>query len=137
MTKIEKVPSLQVSLSSCACVSDRMLIQDQAQSFKDCQRNFPTSTQKSHWLGTVHLWQSQFKSAGVHTLTRIQSYKSNYQGPMLLFFKYFRRKIQRKNWRLWLKTKLNYEKKLIITLVFKKNANFLPKIVKNSRKLWS
>jgi hypothetical protein len=27
------------------------------------------------------------------------------QGPMLWFFKYFRRKIQRKNWRFWLKTK--------------------------------
>jgi hypothetical protein len=30
------------------------------------------------------------------------------QGPMLWFFKYFRRKIQRKNWRFWLKTKLNF-----------------------------
>jgi hypothetical protein len=47
------------------------------------------------------------------------------QGPMLWFFKYFCRKILRKNWRFWLKTKLNFWKKLIITLVFKKNANFL------------
>jgi hypothetical protein len=31
-------------------------------------------------------------------------------GPMLWFFKYFCRKIRRKNWRFWLKTKLNYEK---------------------------
>jgi hypothetical protein len=26
---------------------------------------------------------------------------------------------------------------LIITMVFEKNANFVPKIVKNRRKLWS
>jgi hypothetical protein len=32
------------------------------------------------------------------------------QGPMLWFFKYFRRKILRKNWRFRLKTKLNFEK---------------------------
>jgi hypothetical protein len=32
------------------------------------------------------------------------------QGPMLWFFKYFRRKIRRKNWRFWLKTKLKYSK---------------------------
>jgi hypothetical protein len=32
------------------------------------------------------------------------------QGPMLGFFKYFHRKIQRKNWRFWLKPKLNYAK---------------------------
>jgi hypothetical protein len=31
-------------------------------------------------------------------------------GPMLWFFKYFRRKIRRKNWRFWLKTKQNYPK---------------------------
>jgi hypothetical protein len=31
-------------------------------------------------------------------------------GPMLWFFKYFRRKIQQKNWRFSLKTKLNYAK---------------------------
>jgi hypothetical protein len=29
-------------------------------------------------------------------------------GPMLWFFKYFRRKFRQKNWRFWLKTKLNY-----------------------------
>jgi hypothetical protein len=31
-------------------------------------------------------------------------------GPMLGFFKYFRRKIYQKNWRFELKTKLNFEK---------------------------
>jgi hypothetical protein len=38
--------------------------------------------------------------------------KTNYwvPGPMLCFLKYFRRKIQQKNWRFWLKTKLNYAK---------------------------
>jgi hypothetical protein len=56
---------------------------------------------------------------------------------MLWFFKDFRRKIQRKKWRFWLKTKLcKLCKILIITLVFEKNANFFaenwgksPKIV--------
>jgi hypothetical protein len=32
------------------------------------------------------------------------------QGPMLWLFKYFRRKIHRKNWRFWLKIKLKYAK---------------------------
>jgi hypothetical protein len=32
------------------------------------------------------------------------------QGPMLWFFKYFRQKIQRKNWRFWLEMKLNCAK---------------------------
>jgi hypothetical protein len=32
------------------------------------------------------------------------------QGPMLWFFKYFRRKIRQKGWHFWLKTKLNYAK---------------------------
>jgi hypothetical protein len=50
--------------------------------------------------------------------------KSSDQGPMLWFFKHFRRKIQRKNWRFLLETKLNYAKSNIITLVFEKNANF-------------
>jgi hypothetical protein len=31
-------------------------------------------------------------------------------GPMLWFFKYFRRIFRRKNWRFWLKTKLHYAK---------------------------
>jgi hypothetical protein len=56
---------------------------------------------------------------------------------MLCFFKYFLPNIFAKKWRFWLKTKLNFEKKLITTLVFRKNANFLPKIVENRRKLWS
>jgi hypothetical protein len=30
---------------------------------------------------------------------------ANNLGPMLWFFKYFRRKILRKKWRFWLKTK--------------------------------
>jgi hypothetical protein len=46
------------------------------------------------------------------------------QGPMLWFLKYFRLKIRRKNWRFWLKTKINFEKYLIIALVFEKQAKF-------------
>jgi hypothetical protein len=41
------------------------------------------------------------------------SFLSNYLGPMLWFLKY---------WRFWLKTKLI--KKMIITLIFEKNASF-------------
>jgi hypothetical protein len=54
---------------------------------------------------------------------------------MLWFFKYFRWKIRRKKRRFWLKTKLNYAKNLLITLVFEINANFfrrkLSKIAEN------
>jgi hypothetical protein len=39
------------------------------------------------------------------------------------FLNIFAEKFWEKNWRFWLKTKLNFEKKLIITLVFEKNAN--------------
>jgi hypothetical protein len=56
------------------------------------------------------------------------------QGPMLWFFKYFCRKIHRKYWRFWRKTKLVFAKIVIITLVFEKNANFF---AENRRKLWS
>jgi hypothetical protein len=41
---------------------------------------------------------------------------------MLWFLKYFRRKFLQKNWRFWLKTKLNFENELIIASVFKKNG---------------
>jgi hypothetical protein len=47
----------------------------------------------------------------------------------------FADKILRKNWRFLLKTKLNFEKKMIITLVFKKTSIFSPKIGKNGRNL--
>jgi hypothetical protein len=52
-----------------------------------------------------------------------------------LIFKIFSPKIFAKNWRFWHKTKLIFWKKLITTLVFKKNANFfrqkLGKIAEN------
>jgi hypothetical protein len=41
-----------------------------------------------------------------------------------MIFKYFRRKIKRKNWRFLLKLLLFFAKIVIITLVFDKNANF-------------
>jgi hypothetical protein len=52
------------------------------------------------------------------------------------FYKYFRRKIQRKNWRFLIQNKAKLCKILIITLVFEKNANFfvrrkLSKIAEN------
>jgi hypothetical protein len=58
-------------------------------------------------------------------------------GPMLWFFKYFRRKNLQKNLAFLTQNKAKFWKKLIITLVFKKNAIFSPKIGKNRRKLWS
>jgi hypothetical protein len=54
---------------------------------------------------------------------------------MLWFFKFFRRKIQQKNWRFLLKTKLNYAKSNIITLVFEKNANFFAENCQKSQKI--
>jgi hypothetical protein len=54
---------------------------------------------------------------------------------MLWFLKYFHRKNYPKNWRFWLKTKLNFEKKLIVTLVFKKNANFFAENWEKSQKI--
>jgi hypothetical protein len=56
---------------------------------------------------------------------------------MLWFFNFFRRKIRRKNWRFLTQIKAKLCKMSIITLVFEKNAIFLPKIVKKRSKLWS
>jgi hypothetical protein len=53
---------------------------------------------------------------------------------MLGFFKYFRQKISEKL-AFFTQNKATLCKILIITLVFEKNAIFLPKIVKNRRKL--
>jgi hypothetical protein len=48
------------------------------------------------------------------------------------FLKYFRRKIWRKNWRFWRKTKLNFEHWYL-----RKMPIISPKIGTNRRKLWS
>jgi hypothetical protein len=53
---------------------------------------------------------------------------------MLCFLKNIFAKKSAKNWRFRLKTKLNLIK-MIVRLVFEKNAIFSPKIVGNSRKL--
>jgi hypothetical protein len=57
------------------------------------------------------------------------------QGPMLWFFKYFRQKIQRENWRFWLQNKAKICKFFIITLVFLEKRQFfrrkLSKIAEN------
>jgi hypothetical protein len=55
------------------------------------------------------------------------------QGPMLWLFKYFRRKIQQKMSFLT-QNKANF-KKLIITLVFEKNANFFAQNCQKSQKI--
>jgi hypothetical protein len=52
------------------------------------------------------------------------------QGPMLWFFKYFRRTIQRKNWRFRLKTKLNYAKFLSSHWFLRKTPIFCRKLSK-------
>jgi hypothetical protein len=53
---------------------------------------------------------------------------------VIILKKYFCRKIEQKYWRFRLKQSLIMQK-MIITLVFEKNANFVAKIVKNRRKL--
>jgi hypothetical protein len=54
---------------------------------------------------------------------------------MLWFFKYFHRKIQWKNWRFWLETKLNFEKKVDHNIGFWQKRQFfrrkLSKIAEN------
>jgi hypothetical protein len=56
-------------------------------------------------------------------------------GPMFLFLKYFRRKIEQKYWRFLLKLRLVFAKIVIITLVFEKKRQFfrrkLAKIAEN------
>jgi hypothetical protein len=67
-----------------------------------------------------------------------------------MIFLNFSKNFRRKNWRFWLKTKLNYAKLafftqnkaklckiLIITLVFEKNANFFTKNCRKSQKIVS
>jgi hypothetical protein len=54
---------------------------------------------------------------------------------VMIFKKYFRRKIQRKKLAFLTQNKAKLCKMLITTLVFDKSANFSPKIVKNRRKL--
>jgi hypothetical protein len=54
---------------------------------------------------------------------------------MLRFFKYFRRKILRKNWRFFAQNKAKLCKNWIITLVFEKNANFFAKNWQKSQKI--
>jgi hypothetical protein len=56
------------------------------------------------------------------------------QGPMLCFFKYFRRKILRTNWRFWFKTKPNFEKN-DHCIGFWKNANFFAENWGKSQKI--
>jgi hypothetical protein len=52
------------------------------------------------------------------------------QGTMLWFLKYFRQKMWQKM-AFFAQTTTNFCKKMITTLVFEKNANFLPKIAEN------
>jgi hypothetical protein len=56
------------------------------------------------------------------------------QGPMLWFFKYFRRKFCKKLAFLT-QNKAKFWKKLIITLVFEKNANFFAENWEKSQKI--
>jgi hypothetical protein len=57
-------------------------------------------------------------------------------GPMLWFFKFFRRKFQRKNWRFFFtQNKAKLCRILIITLVFEKNANFFAENCQKSPKI--
>jgi hypothetical protein len=55
--------------------------------------------------GSLELWWISLSECfwNYHTII-------TFQGPMLWFFKHFRQNIRRKNWRIWLKTKLNSAK---------------------------
>jgi hypothetical protein len=54
---------------------------------------------------------------------------------MLWFLKYFRRKIQQKNWQFWLETKLNYANFWSQHWFFEKNANFFAENLRKSQKI--
>jgi hypothetical protein len=56
-------------------------------------------------------------------------------GPMLRFIKYFRQKIQRKNWRFLTQNKAKLCKIWILTLVFEKNAIFIAENCRKSQKV--
>jgi hypothetical protein len=56
-------------------------------------------------------------------------------GPMLWFFKYFRRKIQQKKLAFLTQNKAKLCKILIITLIFEKNANFFAENCQKSQKI--
>jgi hypothetical protein len=60
-----------------------------------------------------------------------------FRGRCYDFLKYFRRKNRRKNWRFWLKTKLNYAKFWSWHWFLRKKPIFSPKIVENRIKLWT
>jgi hypothetical protein len=53
----------------------------------------------------------------------------------MIFKNIFAEKFSAKNWRFWLKTKGNFQEKVIITLVFKKNANFFAENCRKSQKI--
>jgi hypothetical protein len=57
------------------------------------------------------------------------------QGPMLWFFKYFRRIFRRKKLAFLTQNKASLCKMLIITLVFEKNANFFAENCQKSQKI--
>jgi hypothetical protein len=52
-----------------------------------------------------------------------------------MIFKIYVPKKWAKHWRFLLKTKLNYEKNLIIILAFKKSPNFFAEIWRKSQKI--
>jgi hypothetical protein len=59
------------------------------------------------------------------------------KSDVVIFKKYFRRKKLAKKLAFLTQNKAKLCKKFIVTTVNEKNANFLPKIVENRRKLWS
>jgi hypothetical protein len=56
-------------------------------------------------------------------------------GTDVMIFEIFSPKNSAKKLAFFAQTNTNFCKKMIITLVFENNANFLPKIVENRRKL--
>jgi hypothetical protein len=81
---------------------------------------------------------SGWKPDHIHDPVGLQKSKVSFVadlGPMLWFLKYFCQKIQRKYWRFCTQNKAKLCKIFIITLVFKKNANFFVENCRKSQKI--
>jgi hypothetical protein len=94
----------------------------------ECSRKIRLVTYLYSWLFSVHvaarsgvdhfleeshyekLMRTSFITSLAHSASHFCFVQGD-QGPMFWYFKYVRRKVRRRNWCFWLKTKLNYAKK--------------------------
>jgi hypothetical protein len=94
--------------------------------------SFLKITEVAHIMGLL-FHDSSF--ALISTLNGLGDFFTSSPGTDVMIFTIFLKKKLAKNWCFWLKTKLNFEKYLIITLVFKKNAIFCRENWKKSQKI--